>query len=106
MVLDLRNQWGMSQERFANVVGLSQATIFKIENSSFDKMPKHETLMAIANALNLEYWMLIKKLSEDEPIRKTKVPVVQVVADILDTESLEDLWKIQEAVVEKSKKLR
>ncbi|MDJ0593621.1 MAG: hypothetical protein QNJ72_27160 [Pleurocapsa sp. MO_226.B13] len=57
-----------SEEQLARVLRVSQGTINKLKLRRFARLPDHDTLMAIANYLNIPYWQLIKNLEEEAPI--------------------------------------
>lgn len=94
-VLELRFKWGLSQENFAKALGISQATVVKLEKARYDDLPKHETLLAIANALQVDYWYLIKQLSEGCDIEGGEFSEARIVAAINNIELIETCVKIQ-----------
>ena len=60
----LRGQRGWTQQRLANVAGVTQRTIQRIESGSVD--PTQETLMALAAAFDIDVSKLRHGLSADE----------------------------------------
>lgn len=106
LVRDLRADWGVSQEQFAKILDLSQATVVKLEKKRYEKLPEHKTLLAIASAINVDYWEFIGMMAGQSSVKRQPPSISSAIGFIQNTDSLDALWKIQEAVVERSNHLR
>lgn len=114
VVRDLRHRWDKSQDEFAKLLGLSQATVVKLEKARYDKLPQHETLIPIAEALNIPYWKLIKQLEEYEPSRESKIAEIEdepmskykIIAAIIKLNDFDDCYEVVQSAVQRGQELR
>lgn len=108
IVYDTRTSMNLSQKQFARLFRATGSSISNLENGNYLDLPEHRTLNRFAKqVLKIEYWELIKKLDDGSQITMpSPIPKDWVVAAIAEIKSLDELWEIQEAVIEKSKKLR
>jgi transcriptional regulator with XRE-family HTH domain len=74
LVLVARELTGLSQERLADRIGTSQASIAKIETGS--RIPTVRTLMRVANAAGFELLLGLREFDSDPPRGDTVDSVV------------------------------
>ncbi len=112
-VRQLRFSWNKTQEEFSNLLGLSQATVAKLEKGKYKSIPEHETLIPIAEALNVSYWQFIKDLEEYEGSGREflnfdsfePMSKYRIIAGVTQTEDFNDCFDILQAAVKRSKEL-
>lgn len=73
----LRKSQRMTQEKFADFVGIDPKNVSKIENGL--NYPAAETLVAIANALNVEIYELF--VFNDIPYEQMRHEIIEAIND-------------------------
>lgn len=107
-VRQLRWKWNKSQGEFAKLLGLCQSTIVKLEKGSYDKLPKQETLIAIARALNMPYWEFLKALEQGEEAIEEGEPISkhQITASVEQLRDFNDSFDVAQAALQRCQELR
>lgn len=72
-IQNLRKSKKLTQERFAELIGIDSKNVSKLENGNF--YPSAETLTAIANALNVDFYELFV-FRNDIPYESMKQEII------------------------------
>ena len=77
-IQNLRKQNKITQEKFAEVIGIDPKSVSRIENGNF--YPSAETLTAIAKALNVDIYELFV-FNNDIPYSQMKNEIISALDD-------------------------